>query len=69
MLRNHFAMWQYILKRLLHMIPLLLGVSLLTFLLMALSPGNYFTALQQNPQISPETIAALKAQFHLDRPW
>jgi peptide/nickel transport system permease protein len=62
-------MWRYILKRLLHMIPLLLGVSLLTFLLMALSPGNYFTALQQNPQISPETIAKLKAQFHLDKAW
>jgi peptide/nickel transport system permease protein len=48
------------------MIPLLLGVSLLTFLLMSLAPGNYFTALSQNPQISPETIARLKAQFHLD---
>jgi peptide/nickel transport system permease protein len=62
-------MLQFILKRLLHMIPLLLGVSLLTFLLMAISPGNYFTALQQNPQISPETIAKLKAQFHLDQAW
>ncbi len=62
-------MLQFIFKRLLHMIPLLLGVSLLTFLLMAMSPGNYFTALQQNPQISPDTIAQLKAQFHLDRPW
>jgi len=51
------------------MIPLLLGVSLLTFLLMSLSPGDYFTTLSQNPQISPETIARLKAQFHLDRPW
>ncbi|HEV2318240.1 MAG TPA: ABC transporter permease [Verrucomicrobiae bacterium] len=62
-------MWQFILKRLLHMIPLLLGVSVLTFLLMAMSPGNYFTALQQNPQISPDTIARLKAEFHLDQPW
>ncbi len=51
------------------MVPLLLAVSLLTFLLMAISPGNYFTALQQNPQISPETIAQLEAQFHLDKPW
>ena len=57
------------LKRLLHMIPLLVGVSLLTFLLMSLAPGNYFTTLSQNPQISPETIARLQAQFHLDRPW
>ena len=62
-------MWQFIFKRLLHMIPLLLGVSLLTFLLMSLAPGDYFTALSQNPQISPETIAQLKAQFHLDKPW
>jgi peptide/nickel transport system permease protein len=51
------------------MIPLLLGVSLLTFLLMSLAPGDYFTTLSQNPQVSPETILKLKAQFHLDRPW
>ncbi|MBU6411674.1 MAG: ABC transporter permease [Verrucomicrobia bacterium] len=62
-------MLQFILKRLLHVIPILLGVSLLTFLLMALSPGNYFTTLSQNPQVSPETIAQLQAQFHLDKPW
>ena len=51
------------------MIPLLIGVSLLTFLLMSLAPGNYFTTLQQNPQVSRETIAKLQAQFHLDQPW
>ena len=51
------------------MIPLLFGVSLLTFLLMSLAPGDYYTALLQNPQISPETVVRLKAQFHLDRPW
>jgi peptide/nickel transport system permease protein len=68
-LPGDFAMWRFVFKRLLHMIPLLLGVSLLTFLLMSLAPGNYFTALSQNPQISPETIAHLKARFHLDEPW
>lgn len=62
-------MWHFIFKRVLHMIPLLLGVSLLTFLLMAMSPGNYFTSLQQNPQISPDTIKQLEQQFHLDQPW
>ncbi len=63
------AMLKYLAKRLLHMIPLLIGVSMLTFLLMSLSPGDYFTALSQNPQISPETIAHLKARYHLDQPW
>jgi len=62
-------MWQFIFKRLLHMIPLLLGVSLLTFLLMSLAPGDFYTALLQNPQISPDTIARLKAKFHLGEPW
>lgn len=62
-------MWRFLIKRVLHMIPLLLGVSLLTFLLMSLTPGGYFTSLLQNPQISPETVARLKAQFHLDKPW
>jgi peptide/nickel transport system permease protein len=62
-------MLTFVLKRLLHMIPLLIGVSLLTFLLMSLAPGDYFTSLSQNPQISQETILKLKAQFHLGEPW
>lgn len=36
---------------------------------MSLAPGNYFTTLSQNPQVSQDTILKLKAQFHLDRPW
>jgi peptide/nickel transport system permease protein len=59
----------FILKRLLHMIPILLGVSLLTFLLMSLTPGGYLQSLKQNPQISPETVEKLLAKFHLDKPW
>jgi hypothetical protein len=62
-------MLTFVLKRLLHMIPLLIGVSLLTFLLMSLAPGDFFTSLSQNPQISRETILKLKAQFHLGEPW
>jgi peptide/nickel transport system permease protein len=62
-------MLSYLVKRLLHLIPILLGVSLLTFLLMAMTPGDYFTQLSQNPQISPETLAQLRAEQHLDKPW
>jgi peptide/nickel transport system permease protein len=62
-------MWTYLARRILHLIPVLLGVSLLTFLLMSLSPGTYLDALSQHPQISPETIAAMKARWHLDKPW
>lgn len=35
-----FTMIRYIIKRLLYMIPVLLGVILLVFLIMHLAPGN-----------------------------
>jgi len=31
-------------------------------------PWNYFDEMRLNPQISPETVAALRAQYQLDRP-
>ena len=62
-------MWQFILKRLLHLLPILLGVSLLTFLLMSMTPGDYYTALENNPQITPQKLADLRAKWHLDQPW
>ena len=62
-------MWTFTVKRLFHLIPILFGVSLITFLLMSLTPGDYYTTLSQNPQISPEKIAELRAKMHLDKPW
>jgi peptide/nickel transport system permease protein len=62
-------MWSFTLKRILHLIPILLGVSLLTFFLMALTPGDFYSNLLQNPQVSPEKVAELRAKRHLDKPW
>ncbi|MBL9169855.1 MAG: ABC transporter permease [Verrucomicrobiales bacterium] len=62
-------MWTYTAKRLFHLIPILIGVSLITFALMSLTPGDYFTELEQNPQISQQKIAELRARAHLDKPW
>jgi len=59
----------YILKRLLHMIPLLLGISFFSFLIISLAPGDYLTVMSQNPQVTAETIAGLRAKFGLDMPW
>jgi peptide/nickel transport system permease protein len=59
---------RYLLHRTLHAVFLLFGVSLLTFLFSALTPGNYFDDMRLNPQIAPETVAALRAQYQLDRP-
>jgi peptide/nickel transport system permease protein len=59
---------RYLLRRTFHAVFLLFGVSLLTFLFSALTPGNYFDEMRLNPQIAPETVAALRAQYQLDRP-
>ncbi|MCE5249240.1 ABC transporter permease [bacterium] len=59
----------YILKRFVHMIPLLLGITFFSFLIISLAPGDYLTAMSQNPQISTATIEGLRAKFGLDRPW
>jgi peptide/nickel transport system permease protein len=59
---------RYFICRALHAVFLLFGVSLLTFLFSALAPGNYVDEMRLNPQISPETVAALRAQYQLDRP-
>lgn len=53
----------YVLRRLLQMIPLLLGITFLSFLVMSLAPGNFFTQLRMNPAISPELIRQLEEQF------
>ncbi|VVM07648.1 Dipeptide transport system permease protein DppB [Methylacidimicrobium cyclopophantes] len=59
----------FVLRRLLFLIPLLLGVTLLVFFLMSLTPGNFLTPIKAQRDISPEFLAALEKSFGLDRPW
>ena len=54
--------------RTLHGLLLLAAVSLLSFLLFSLAPGNFFDELKLNPQISPEAVAALKTEYAVDGP-
>jgi len=46
----------------------LIGVSVLCFLLSDLAPGSFFDEMKLNPQISSDTIAALRSQYGLDQP-
>lgn len=60
-------MWKYILKRLLMMIPVLLGVLLLVFMLNAFSPGDPATQLV-GENASAEAIEAMREQLGLNKP-
>jgi peptide/nickel transport system permease protein len=57
----------YFTRRILHILFLFLGVSIISFLFISLAPGNYLDEMRLNPQISPETVSALKVQYGLDR--
>lgn len=59
----------YILRRLLQILPLLLGITAITFLLLQLAPGDFLNTMAENPAISTETLDAMRSRFGLDRPW
>src|SRR5205085_6796572 len=59
----------YILRRLLQLVPLLLGISALTFLLLQLAPGDFLNQMAENPAISAESIEQMRRHFGLARPW
>jgi peptide/nickel transport system permease protein len=58
----------YIVKRLLQAALTLFLASALSFFIIQLAPGDYLDTLRQNPQISQETLEALRQQFGLDKP-
>ncbi|RYF46945.1 MAG: ABC transporter permease, partial [Cytophagaceae bacterium] len=62
-------MTRFILRRLLQTLPLLLAVTLISFIVMQLAPGNYLDTLRGQPTIRPETIEKLTHDFGLDKPW
>ncbi len=58
----------YILKRILQAIPLLVIVSIISFLVIKLSPVDPLAELKMNPAISAETLQAEKQRLGLDLP-
>ena len=61
-------MIRYIVKRILVAIPMLLGISLLTFILLKVTPGNYLDTLRLDPLISKKTIDYYTELYQLDKP-
>lgn len=61
-------MINYIFRRILQAVPLLFGITLISFFIMQLAPGDYFTKLQMNPEISRDTLDQLRTKYGLDKP-
>ena len=62
-------MWTYVIKRLLLMVPLLVGITLVSFVVIHLAPGTP-VELQttMNPKVSLEAQKRLRELYGLDKP-
>lgn len=58
-----------IIRRLLTLIPLLLGVTMLVFVLMSLAPGDFLTPVKAQRDVPAELIESIEQEFGLDQPW
>ena len=61
-------MLKYLLRRALISIPVLVGISLVLFTVLALAPGDPFEELATNANVPSEVRANLRAKFGLDDP-
>src|SRR5215813_623123 len=61
-------MSKYLIRRLLISIPVLAGISLVLFTILAMAPGDPFEELATNPNVPAEVRLNLRAKFGLDDP-
>ncbi len=57
------------LVRIAAVVPLLFGVSLVSFCLLQLAPGSFIDALLLDPTVPAETLNVLTSRYGLDKPW
>ena len=64
-------MGKYIIRRLLHLIPILIGITFLSFAMMRLAGGDAVTYMYENAgvSVSQEIIDQAKAEYGLDKPF
>jgi len=59
----------YLIKRLIGMIPLLFGITIISFAMMHLAPGEPSVVGQEfNPKVSAQDIERLRSYYGLDKP-
>jgi len=62
-------MLAFLLRRILSAIPLLFGISVLVFMLLAVAPGDFLDVARSQPDIPAEYIQQMKERFALGEPW
>ncbi len=61
-------MGRFVLRRVLQIIPLIIGITIVTFALANLVPGSPISSLELNPDIRPQDLARIRHSLGLDQP-
>src|SRR5437016_10193831 len=62
-------MTHFLVRRLLHLIPTLFGITVISFFLMQLAPGGPIDQMADlNPRVTPEVKARIRHDLGLDKP-
>ena len=69
MCRPGDALARLIGTRLLHLVPLLFGITFATYAIVNLVPGSPLNSLEMNPRVKPADIARARVNLGLDEPW
>jgi peptide/nickel transport system permease protein len=59
---------RFLIRRILALIPVVLGVTIVTFGIMHLTAGGHIPGLQLSPSLRPDEVAQIRHQLGLDRP-
>jgi peptide/nickel transport system permease protein len=62
-------MLAFLLRRILSAIPLLFGISVLVFMLLAVAPGDFLDVARTQPDIPAEYIQKMEEKFALGEAW
>ncbi len=58
----------YVIRRTLQAIPLLLGITVISFLIMKLTPGDPVSLMSMSPHITPADLERMRHNFGFDQP-
>lgn len=62
-------MWRYFLRRVLQMIPVVLGTTLLIYALVFALPGDPVVAMFGDKPVNAQIAAQIRSEYHLDQPF
>lgn len=61
-------MGRFVLRRVIQMVPLIIGITIITFALANLVPGSPVSDIEFNPNVRPEDIQRIEHSLGLDQP-